>query len=462
MSAKFTVMKSVIICDMEGLIKNINAGAVKMFGYSEKEVVDIKRVSLFSPGEIVLQNVLSWLKKANKKGEYTTETNFIRKDGSTFNAKITITPNFANGKQNPQTGYCGITEEIDKDVKVPIYFYTKIIKFLAITRVGFASVSIFPIFVTAAYLSNYANFSFNPFSLFLTVLTVVMVHIFTNLYNDYFDVNYGTDDNNTGYFNAGLNSTMLQGAQLSGGSRAVELGLTTIEKTKKSANKYGFAFVLLAVVVSGISFYNTQSITNAISGLAIAGIGAFLGYFYTAKPIKLSYRYGLGELSCFLCAGPLLTLASGYAISNQTILLFSPIFYDLVILGMPLGLLTAGILFINQFPDYEGDKKSGKKNLVVVMGKSISRFVFPLFFVGSFLFLMEILNLSSINNLVLEFSNNLIFAGFSSFLVIYALYIIIQTFINYKSRKLIKANLATIYYNSLFALILIVLINIIL
>ena len=126
---------------------------------------------------------------------------------------------------------------------------------MAITRVGFASVSIFPIFVTAAYLSNYENFSFNPFSLFLTVLTVVMVHIFTNLYNDYFDVNYGTDDNNTGYFNAGLNSTMLQGAQLSGGSRAVELGLTTIEKTKISANKYGFAFVVLAVIVSAISFY---------------------------------------------------------------------------------------------------------------------------------------------------------------------------------------------------------------
>ena len=110
-----------------------------------------------------------------------------------------------------------------------------------------------------------------------------MVHIFTNLYNDYFDVSFGTDNNNTGYFNAGLNSTMLQGAQLSGGSRAVELGLTTVEKTKKSANKYGLSFVVLAVVVSAISFYNTQSFINAISGLAIAGIGAFLGYFYTAN-----------------------------------------------------------------------------------------------------------------------------------------------------------------------------------
>ena len=51
-------MKSVIICDMEGLITNMNDGAVKMFGYPSDELVGIKRVSIFSPGEIVLQNVL--------------------------------------------------------------------------------------------------------------------------------------------------------------------------------------------------------------------------------------------------------------------------------------------------------------------------------------------------------------------------------------------------------------------
>ena len=39
---------------MEGLIKNINAGAIKMFGYSEKEVVDIKRV----PGYSGVDNIL--------------------------------------------------------------------------------------------------------------------------------------------------------------------------------------------------------------------------------------------------------------------------------------------------------------------------------------------------------------------------------------------------------------------
>ena len=54
-------MKSVIICDMEGVIQEMNNGALEMFGYSKDELVGIKRVSIFSPGEIVIQNVLGWL-----------------------------------------------------------------------------------------------------------------------------------------------------------------------------------------------------------------------------------------------------------------------------------------------------------------------------------------------------------------------------------------------------------------
>ena len=92
-------MKSVIICDMEGIILKMNKGAADMFGYNPNELIGNKRVSLFSPGEIVLQNVLGWLEKADKDGENTIKTNFKRKDGSIFGAEITITPNFANGKR---------------------------------------------------------------------------------------------------------------------------------------------------------------------------------------------------------------------------------------------------------------------------------------------------------------------------------------------------------------------------
>ena len=75
-------MKSVIICDMEGVIQNLNKGAEEMFGYSNLELVGKKRVSIFSPGEIVLQNVGEWLSKANKFGEFVTKTYFLKKDGT--------------------------------------------------------------------------------------------------------------------------------------------------------------------------------------------------------------------------------------------------------------------------------------------------------------------------------------------------------------------------------------------
>ena len=51
-------MKSVITCDLEGKILTMNDGAEKLFGYSKEELINKKRVSIFSPGEIVLQNVI--------------------------------------------------------------------------------------------------------------------------------------------------------------------------------------------------------------------------------------------------------------------------------------------------------------------------------------------------------------------------------------------------------------------
>ena len=83
-------MKSVIICDMEGVIQEINKGALELFGYNKDELIGKKRVSIFSPGEIVIQNVLGWLETTNKQGKSVVKTNFLRKDGTQFNAEILI------------------------------------------------------------------------------------------------------------------------------------------------------------------------------------------------------------------------------------------------------------------------------------------------------------------------------------------------------------------------------------
>ena len=72
-------MKSVITCDLEGVIETINSDGEKLFGYPKEELIGKKRVSLFSSGEVVIQNVGKWLSSAIKDGEHNTKTYFIRK-----------------------------------------------------------------------------------------------------------------------------------------------------------------------------------------------------------------------------------------------------------------------------------------------------------------------------------------------------------------------------------------------
>jgi 1,4-dihydroxy-2-naphthoate octaprenyltransferase len=444
-------MKSVIICDMEGVIQKMNKGAAEMFGYDPKELIGIKRVSLFSPGEIVLQNVLGWLEKADKDGENNIKTNFIRKDGSTFGAEITITPNFANGKDKPQTGYCGITKELEDRVNIPIKFTTKIIKGIAITRGGFTLASILPMMIVAYILSFYNIL--NLLNAFISILGVICLHIFSNLYNDFFDVSYGSDEENKEYFNVGSKSLILRGAQISGGSRAIELGLTTLKKTSSLGNIMLFLSIICLLILSFNSYIVTGSSSNVFMMSLIGATGVFLGFFYTAKPLRLSARKGLGELTIFLAFGPLLTLGSMFSMSNISIDLNSSIIQTIFFIGIPLGLLTTNILFINQFPDYESDKKTGKNNLVVIFGKKISRWIY---LISNALIFVTLLSFIKVMPSEFPFFNKPPFYVGLFCLLVYALCISVGLIKKYNSRDLVFYNIQTIYFQIIFCVVLII------
>jgi len=96
--------------------------------------------------------------------------------------------------------------------------------------------------------------------------------------------------------------------------------------------------------------------------LLIIGIaGVFLAYFYSASPIRIGYT-SLGEVSCGIGFGPVMVLGSYYVQVGR--LAWEPIWASI-----PVGVLIALVLYINEFPDYEADKKSNKKTLVVLFGK---------------------------------------------------------------------------------------------
>ena len=104
------------------------------------------------------------------------------------------------------------------------------IRALAITRGGFTLASILPMVVISYFLSSIGSLSF--LNSILSISGVFFLHLFSNLYNDYFDVKHGTDEANNEYFNVGDKSLVLRGAQISGGSRAIELGLITLKTPK--------------------------------------------------------------------------------------------------------------------------------------------------------------------------------------------------------------------------------------
>ena len=409
-------MKSVITCDMEGVILTMNTAAEKIFGYQKDELIGKQRVSLFSPGEIVLQNVALWLDVASKKGEYSGKTIFINKEGEKINARISIKPTYSKDKNKVQNGYCGVTEVIDENVEVPISMSTKLIKLLAITRMPFTSASLLPIFLAASYFYSINANSFSLINFFLSTVGVLFAHLSTNMFNDYFDNIDGTDSGNYNYFQ-----------QVSGGSRAIELGLISISKTKSSATSLMF----IAILFGTTTLFNAY-IDNIIPIIIITIAALFLGYFYTAPPIRLVARNGLGEISIFTVFGPLMLLGSGFAIFNGNFLA-SSYFNDLLLLSIPIGLLTTNILLINEFPDYEGDIKTGKNHLVVTFGKKNSCYIYLLN-----LFIISLITLYSAMTL-----NPILFLPLL-FVLTYGSKINVHIFKNYNKRSLVTANWDTI------------------
>jgi 1,4-dihydroxy-2-naphthoate octaprenyltransferase len=414
-------MKSVITCDMEGRIETFSQGAEEMFGYPAEEIIGKERVSVFSPGEIVLQNVPVWLEEASEKGRHEAKTKFVRKDGSPFNAKIRVTPTFANGKENGQTGYCGVTEEIEEDVNPPIKFSTKLIKALAITRMPFLSAVLMPAFIGGAYAYHYGLStpgSFNWWLFSIAAIGVALLHLGSNVMNDYFDVKDGTDGANNDYF-----------LQFSGGSRAIELGLITLEGTKR----LGLTLIGAATV---IGIYLT-AMTGWIT-LAIGLVGLAIGYLYTAPPVRLVARRGLGELGISLAFGPLVTLGIVYVVTQQ----LSPMAF---LVGLPVGLLTANILLINEFPDAESDAKTGKNHLVVTFGKEKSTYIY-----------LAILLMAFLSNLAIVWflpGTNAWLTGVSVASLVAGIAIFQHIRNHYRDRELVTSNKNTIALSALTGLL---------
>jgi 1,4-dihydroxy-2-naphthoate octaprenyltransferase len=96
-------------------------------------------------------------------------------------------------------------------------------------------------------------------------------------------------------------------------------------------------------------------------------LGGLLGWFYTAPPVKLSYK-GLSEMSTMLAVGFFMP-GMGYLVASGTI--------DSLFLFLILPLSCYGLFFIItvELPDFESDSLGNKRNIVVKWGQTAGKLV---------------------------------------------------------------------------------------
>jgi 1,4-dihydroxy-2-naphthoate polyprenyltransferase len=181
---------------------------------------------------------------------------------------------------------------------------------------------------------------FNWWVALLTLIGGACIHLGLNVANDVFDTRSGADA-------ANVNPT-----QFSGGSRVVHYGLLSLRE---------IALLSLGFYAVGITIGFVLAAARGWDLLWLGVAGALLSLFYTAPPLKLVHR-GLGEIVVALGFGPIMTLGAYFVQARE---------YDLepLLTAIPVGILIALVLYVNEVPDRPADAAAGKRTLPVRLSK---------------------------------------------------------------------------------------------
>ncbi len=135
-------------------------------------------------------------------------------------------------------------------------------------------------------------------------------------------------------------------------------------------------FYVIAII---IGVYFTLVLGPTVMYIVLAGF--FISIFYSLKPFQFAYR-GLGEFMMLLGYGPTITLGA-YFVQAQRLT------WQVFLAGLVPGMLMWVMIVINEIPDFDEDRMSDKKNLVVRFGVEAGKslYAFGLAVIYSFIVL---------------------------------------------------------------------------
>lgn len=186
------------------------------------------------------------------------------------------------------------------------------------------------------------------------LLTAVLLQIGSNLANDVFDFERGTDT-----------------PERSGPVRVTQAGLLT-----PSQVKVGMAVVFTLAALLGLYL-------AWLGGwpVILIGIAAILSAIaYTGGPFPLGY-YGLGDVFVFIFFG-LAAVAGTYYVQAGFVSVAA------WWMAVPPGLIITAVLVVNNLRDLENDRKAGKRTLAVMLGERATRMQYLVCMTAAYLVLL--------------------------------------------------------------------------
>ncbi len=183
---------------------------------------------------------------------------------------------------------------------------------------------------------------FHPLRFVAALVGAIFIQVGTNLSNDYSDARRGADTEDR-----------------LGPVRVTAGGLVPPGR------------VLVATYVSFGVAVLAGAYLIAVAGWVLLAIGAasiLAGVLYTGGPRPYGYE-GLGEVFVFLFFGIV-------AVAGSFFVQIKHLDWEAFVLAVPVGLIAAGILVVNNIRDLDTDRRAGKRTLAVRLGRERTRRMF--------------------------------------------------------------------------------------
>lgn len=198
-----------------------------------------------------------------------------------------------------------------------------------------------PVFVGTA-LAVALRDEFKALAFVATLLGAVFIQVGTNLSNDYSDARRGADAEDR-----------------LGPVRVTAGGLVPPRQVLMATYASFAAAVLVGLYLVYVAGWE----------LLLVGAASILaGVLYTGGPRPYGYE-GLGEVFVFLFFGVV-------AVSGTYFVQTKELDWEALALAVPVGLLAASILVVNNVRDLETDRRAGKRTLAVRLGRARTRTLF--------------------------------------------------------------------------------------